>query len=299
MSTTHPLELEPIHPLFGVRVHGVDLKAELSDTMREALMAAFDEHSVLVFPEQHLDMEQQVRFSALFGPLEKAITRKADSGAGLHVAHLSNVDGDGSLIPPDDRKQLFHTANQLWHTDSTYKPRTALASLLSAERVPASGGETEFVSTRAGLQSLPPQRQLELEGLWAIHDFQRSRDMVAPGLVDPDIRNALPPVARPLVRRNPRNGQPALYIASHAVRIEGMSVEESRVLLDELLDWCTRPGCVYTHRWTPGDLVMWDNRATMHRGRPWDARSEGRVMARTTVIDTRYDDEPEVRGRAA
>jgi alpha-ketoglutarate-dependent 2,4-dichlorophenoxyacetate dioxygenase len=293
------LEIEPLHPLFGARVSGVDLAAPPDAATHAAILDAFNTWSVLLFRDQALDDEAQVRFSAAFGPLEKAITRKSDSGAGLHVANLSNVDADGSLIPPDDRQQLFHTANHLWHTDSTYKPRTALASLLYAVRVPSSGGETEYVSTRAAFAQLPQARQRELLGQWAIHDFQRSRDLVAPGLVSKSVQSMLPPVSRPLVRRNPVNGEPGLYIASHAVQIEGMSREQSRPLLDELLDYCTRPGCVYTHRWRPGDLVMWDNRCTMHRGRPWNARSEARTMARTTVIDTGYDQEPEGRARAA
>jgi len=300
MSTSgHGLTFEPLHRAFGARVGGIDLKTDLSAETLEALQVAFDEHSVLVFPGQHLEMQQQVCFSALFGPLEEAITRKADSGVGLYVADLSNVDDDGAIVAPDSSGQLFHAANQLWHTDSTFKPQTALASLLSAAQVPGSGGETEYVSTRAAFQALPAERQQALEGLWAVHDFQRSRDMVAPGLVEREVQNMLPPVARPLLRRNPRNGRPALYIASHAVCIEGMTVNDSRVLLDELLQWCTRPECIYTHRWAPGDLVMWDNRATMHRGRPWNAAAERRVMTRTTVIDTHYDDEPEVRARAA
>jgi alpha-ketoglutarate-dependent 2,4-dichlorophenoxyacetate dioxygenase len=115
--------------------------------------------------------------------------------------------------------------------------------------------------------------------------------MVAPDLVDENVRNELPPVSRPLVRTNPDNGERALYIASHADYIEGMTRDESRPLLDELLDWCTRPECVYTHRWSVGDLVMWDNRCTLHRGRPWDAQSERRVMTRTTVIDAGYGEE--------
>jgi alpha-ketoglutarate-dependent 2,4-dichlorophenoxyacetate dioxygenase len=298
-ASTPELDLEPLHPSFGARVTGIDLASPMSSATHDAVMAAFNDYSVLVFPGQSLDDETQVSFSATFGPLEKAITRKAASGAGLHVADLTNIDADGNLIPPDDRKQLFHKANHLWHTDSTYKPQTALASMLYAIVVPSRGGETEYVSTRAAFEALPPARQQELMGQWALHDFQRSRDLVAPGLVEKNVQNSLPPVWRPLVRLNPSTGRPALYIASHAVQIEGMSREDSRPVLDELLDFCTRGECIYTHSWQPGDLVMWDNRCTMHRGRPWDAHNEQRTMARTTVIDTGYDDEPQVRARAA
>lgn len=300
MSHAHAsFELEPLHPMFGAAVRGLDLSRPLSGETLSRLRDAFDEHSVLLFPDQHLTTEAQVRFSEAFGPLEQAITRLSESGPGLHVALLSNVGEDGAIISPDHRRQQFHAANRFWHTDSSFKPQPALASLLHAVEVPASGGETEYVSTRVAFDALEPQRRAALEELWAVHDFQRSRDMVAPGLVEEDVQRMLPPVARPLVRVNPRNGKRALYVASHAVGIEGMDDAQSRGLLDELLAWCTRPERVYTHRWTPGDLVMWDNRATMHRGRPWNAAGERRVMTRTTVIDTGYDAEPEVRARAA
>ena len=274
---------------------GLDLSQSLNDAVHAELRAAFDDYSVLLFPEQSLDSAAQVQFSQTFGPLERAITRKSTGGPGARIANLSNVDEDGNLVAPDDRKQLFHAANRFWHTDSSYKPQTALASMLYAIEVPSDGGETEYVSTRVGFAALPEDRQRELAPLWAVHDFQRSRDLVAPNLVDKEVQQMLPPVRRPLVRTNPHNGARALYIASHATHIEGRTLEQSRPLLDELLDWCTQPEFIYTHRWTPGDLVMWDNRCTMHRGRPFDAAHERRVMARTTVIDEGYDHEPGIR----
>jgi len=298
-TTSRPFGIEPLHSMFAARLHGLDLGRELPQATLTAIVQAFDAYSVLVFPGQQLDTAEQVRFSECFGPLEKAISRQADTGPGLHVSYLSNVNGDGRLIPPDDRKQLFNAANQFWHTDSSYKPQPALASLLYAIEVPADGGQTEFASTRVGYRTLSSERRALIDGLWAVHDFQRSRDLVAPGLVDEGVQNMLPPVARPLVRVNPSNGERALYIATHAVCLEGMTPGESRPLLDELLDWCTRPACVYTHEWQVGDLVMWDNRCTLHRGRPWDASSERRIMMRTTVVDTGYDEEPETRLREA
>lgn len=291
-----PFETEPLHPLFGLKLHGLNLSRPLSEAALAAVVRAFEEHSVLVFPGQELDPASQVAFSRNFGPLEDAISRQADSGLGLNISHLSNVDDAGNIVPPDDRRQLFHAANRFWHTDSSYKPKTALASLLYAVEVPSKGGETEYASTRVGLRTLSPDRRARIESLWAVHDFRRSRDMIAPNLIDESMRRMLPPVARPLVRTNPANGERALYIASHAVCIEGMTPEESRPILDELLDWCTQPERVYTHRWSVGDLVMWDNRCTLHRGRPWDAMSERRVMTRTTVIDVGYDGEPARRG---
>jgi len=274
--------VEPLHPRFGARVLGLDLSQPLSDTAHTELLAAFDDHSVLLFPSQSLDSAAQVQFSQTFGPLERAITRASTDGPGVHIANLSNVDEDGNLVAPDDRKQLFHSANRYWHTDSSYKPQTALASMLYAIEVPSEGGETEYVSTRAAFAELPEDRQKELAGLWAMHDFQRSRDLVAPNLVDKEVQQMLPPVRRPLVRTNPRNGERALYIASHATHIEGRTVEQSRPLLDELLDWCTRPECIYTHHWTAGDLVMWDNRCLLHFA-VHDHADEPRVIHRLQV----------------
>ena len=296
--TVH-LDVEPLHPRFAARIRGVDLRRALPDARLAALRDAFETFSVLVFPGQRLTPHEQVAFSERFGPLEKAITRLSDHGPGVHVAALSNVAADGSLISPGERQQQFNAANRLWHTDSTFKPQTALASLLHAIEVPASGGETEYASTRAAWDDLAPREQAAVRDLWAVHDFRRSRDRVAPGLVSEAVRRMLPPVARPLVRVNPANGRCSLYVASHAVSVEGMDDAAGRALLDELLRWCTQPQYRYLHRWTPGDLVMWDNRATLHRGRPWNAAAERRVMWRTTVIDTGYDDEPGVRSRAA
>jgi len=291
-ETCAAFEIEPLHCAFGAKLHGLDLRVSLPETTLAEIRNAFEEFSVLVFPDQRLDAAAQVEFSARFGPLEEAISPRSATGPGIHVSHLSNVDDAGALVPPDERGQLFHAANRLWHTDSSFKARPALASLLYAVEVPSSGGETEFVSTRAAFRALRPDKQAELAAMRAVHDFRRSRNMVASDLLDPELERRLPPVSRPLVRVNPSNGERALYIASHADCIEGMGREESRALLDELLEWCTRPEMVYTHRWAAGDLVMWDNRCTMHRGRPWNAATERRVMARTTVVDTGYDDEP-------
>ena len=292
-----PFRVEPLHRDFGARIPDVDLAAPASDALVDAIREAFETWSVLLFPGQQLSPAAQVRFSERFGALERAITRQSAEGPGRYIAQLSNVGEDGALVPPDDRGQLFHAANRLWHTDSSFKPEPALASLLYAVEVPAAGGETEYASTRAGYASLPEPMRATVEARWAVHDFQRSRDLVAPGLVNRGVQQMLPPVSRPLVRRNPANGAPALYIASHAVAVEGMDEGESRRLLDALLDHCTRPECVYTHRWAPGDLVMWDNRCTLHRGRPFDGTRERRVMCRTTVIDRGY--EAEIASRAA
>ena len=178
---------------------------------------------------------------------------------------------------------LYQSGNQLWHTDSSFKPVPAMASLLSGREVPPAGGETEFVSMRHAWDTLAKATRRRLEGRVAVHSILYSRSTIAPGLFDPEHERELAPVRQALVRANPVNGRRAIYIGSHAWYIEGMDYAESRRLLDDLLAHTTRPECVLQHRWTPWDLVMWDNRCVLHRGRPWDAARHKRVMRRTTI----------------
>ncbi|MGH7324808.1 MAG: TauD/TfdA dioxygenase family protein, partial [Candidatus Rokuibacteriota bacterium] len=273
-----------LHPLFAAEVRDVDLGATLDEATFGEIHAAFTEHSVLVFPDQPLSDERQVAFSRRFGPLEQTTSSIArNDTVAREIADLSNVDAEGQMIPADDRRMLYHSGNQLWHTDSSFKPVPALASLLSAREVPPEGGETEFASLRAGWAALPEPTRRRLEGLVAVHHFAYSRGLIAPGLLTTEQDAALPPVRQALVRVDPVNGRKTLYLGSHASHIEGMPVEEGRALLRDLLAFATQPEFVYRHTWRVGDLVMWDNRAVLHRGRPWDARRYRRVMHRTTV----------------
>ena len=171
----------------------------------------------------------------------------------------------------------------MWHSDSSFKRVPALASLLSAREVPPEGGETQFASMRVSYERLPDAMKRFLEGRVAIHSFAYSRGLVGDGLLPPDHAAQVPPVAQALVRANPTHGRKTFYVGSHACEILGMQTDEARTLLRELLELATRPELVYTHRWQPGDLVMWDNRCVLHRGRPWDEDKYRRVMHRTTV----------------
>jgi alpha-ketoglutarate-dependent 2,4-dichlorophenoxyacetate dioxygenase len=225
-------------------------------------------------------------FSRRFGPLEITI-RAIGKEDRLHpnLVDLSNLDPEqnGRLMDWNNRRMLYQSGNQLWHTDSSFKPVPAMASLLSGREVPPVGGETEFVSMRHAYATLREATRRTLEGRVAVHSILYSRSTIAPGLFDPDNAQELPPVRQALVRANPVNGRKTIYIGSHAWYIEGMEYGESRRLLDELLAHTTRPECVYQHRWRQWDLVMWDNRCVLHRGRPWDASAHARVMRRTTV----------------
>jgi alpha-ketoglutarate-dependent 2,4-dichlorophenoxyacetate dioxygenase len=271
-----------LHPHFAAEIVGVSLR-DLDEPTFVQLRAAFEAHSVLVFHDQHLTDEEQIAFTRRFGPLEET-TRSIAQNARVapQIADLSNVDDAGNTMSPDDRRMLYHKGNQLWHTDSSFKPVPAMASLLSAREVPPEGGETQYASLRAAWDTLPLVLQKRLEGMIAVHSFAYSRGLIAPGLLLPEQEAALPPVRQRLVRQNPATGRKALYLGSHASYIIGLSVDEGRRLLRDLLEHATQPQFVFQHRWRVGDCVMWDNRAVLHRGRQWDARHR-RVMHRTTV----------------
>ena len=277
------ISIERIHPQFGARITGVDLRS-VDDAMFKDIVDAFNEHSVLVFPRQPLSDAEQIAFSERFGGLEETITSIANKPSlARQIADLSNVDDEDKMIDPDDRRMIYHSANQMWHTDSSFKRVPALASLLSGRECPPEGGETEFASMRAAYERLPDARRRWLEGRIAVHSFGYSRGLVSKNLLRPEDEAQVPPVEQVLVRTNPVNGRKSIYVASHASHIIGMPVEESRALLRELIALSTRPDNVYRHVWTVGDLVMWDNRCMLHRGRPWDGKQYRRVMHRTTV----------------
>ena len=281
------MEIVPLGPGFAAELRGITLAdVAADDDAYRAVRAAFEEHSVIVFRGQEVTDEGQLAFSRRFGPLE--VTKVGSDGAGTNLVLLSTIDRDGKVVPADHRQALRNKANQLWHTDSTFKRVPALASVLSGRIMPDHGGETEYVSTRLAWDRLGPAMQKRLENSFAWHDYAHSRGQIAVGLATPEELAALPPQCWRLVWKNPANGRNALYIASHACGIEGMEQTAAQKLLGELMDAATAPGLSYVHAWHRGDVVMWDNRATMHRGRPWPA-NEARFMVRTTISATAAD----------
>lgn len=281
------MELVPLGPGFAAEVRGTGLtEVAADDGAYAAVRAAFEEHSVLVFRRQPVTDELQVAFSRRFGPLETA--KAASRGEGTPFSILTNVEADGSLVPPDHKEALRARANQLWHTDSCFKTPPALASVLSARTIPDRGGETEFVSMRQAWRSLNPDLRARLDNAFAWHDYAHSRGKIAPHLASERERSTMPPVSWRMRWRNPANGRDALYIASHTCAIDGMGRDEALRLIDELTVLATRPGNVYRHVWQAGDVVMWDNRATLHRGRPWPD-DQPRYMIRTTISATDAD----------
>jgi alpha-ketoglutarate-dependent 2,4-dichlorophenoxyacetate dioxygenase len=281
------MEIIPLRPGFAAELRGVSL-AEIAanEAAYQTTRAAFEQHSVLVFRAQEVTDETQLAFSRRFGPLE--VTKVGSQGVGTNLVILSTVDESGKVVPADHRLALRNKANQLWHTDSTFKRVPALASVLSARIIPARGGETEFVSTRLACERLDPALRARLENCFVWHDYAHSRGKIAPDLASPAERAALPPQCWRMTWKNPTNGRTALYLASHAYAIEGMEQTQAQKLLAELIDAATAPGLSYAHAWRSGDVVMWDNRATMHRGRPWPA-NEARLMVRTTISATEAD----------
>ena len=281
------MDIVPLGPGFGAELRGVRLADVASDDAAyAAVRAAFEEHSVLVFRGQEVTDELQLAFSRRFGPPE--VTKVGSQGTGSHFVILSTIGPDGKVVPPDHRLSLRNKANQLWHTDSSFKRVPALASILSARIIPANGGETEYVSTRLAFERLDPGLRDRLQNSFAWHDYAHSRGQIAPDLASPEERAALPPQCWRMVWNNPVNGRNAIYIASHAYGVEGMEKTAGEKLIDELMAFATAPGTSYLHQWRKGDVVMWDNRATMHRGRPWPAH-EARLMVRTTISAGKAD----------
>jgi len=281
------MELIPLGPGFGVEIRGITLvDVAASDEAYQAVRAAFEEHSLLLFRDQETTDDVQAAFSRAFGPLERV--KVGSEGAGSFYNRLHNIAADGSLVPETHRQALTARANQLWHTDSSFKKTPALASVLSARVVSRHGGNTELASTREAWSRLSAGMRSRLRDAVVTHAYAYSRDQIDPELMTVSEREALPPVRWRMTWRNPLNGRIALYIASHAYAIEGLGDTEARTLLDELIAAATGPEFVYQHQWRAGDVLMWDNRATMHRGRPWPP-DEPRSMVRTTISAVEAD----------
>jgi alpha-ketoglutarate-dependent 2,4-dichlorophenoxyacetate dioxygenase len=281
------MEIVPLGPGFAAELRGAHLAdVTAHPALYAAVRAAFEEYSVLLFRGQTVTDDSQLDFTRCFGPLE--ITKRASLGEGSHFSILTNLDADGRVVAPDHRQAFVAKANQLWHTDSSFKAVPALASVLSARIIPPRGGETEFASTRLAWRRLPADVQARLADAFAWHDYAHSRGKISPDLATPIERTSLPPVRWRMAWRNPANGTLSLYVASHAFAIDGMATDEAQSLLAALIEQATAPQHTYTHRWQEGDVIMWDNRATLHRGRPWP---EGlpRHVVRTTVSATEAD----------
>jgi alpha-ketoglutarate-dependent 2,4-dichlorophenoxyacetate dioxygenase len=279
--------IDPVsRPFFAGEVSGVDITRPLSPEQARAIDKGMDQYGVLVFHDQHFTDETQLAYSRNFGELEVASgelgfgkKRRIES---VHVNDISNLDLQNRVLPSDDRKRLFSLGNRLWHSDSSFKEVPAKFSLLSARSIPSAGGNTEFADMRAAYDTLDADTRAECEALVCEHSQIYSRAIL--GFTD-FTAEELPrfkPVQQRLVRRHPSTGRKSLYLASHAGVILGWPVPEARAFLRDLIEHATQRKFVYAHQWKQWDLVMWDNRATMHRARPFP-KHEVRDMHRTTV----------------
>jgi len=266
---------------FAARVEGIDARRTLREDEFGAVVDAFHDHGVLIFPGQDIDDAQQIAFSSAFGTLERNMRATPFPP---EIVDVSNFDPAGKPLLPGTPKRAFNDANQLWHTDGSFNDTPSVASLLSGREIPPAGGDTEFADMCAAYDALPDAKKKRLERLIAVHNLAHSRRQAGLKEIDTLLILPRPPVRQVLVRTHPATGRKSLFIASHIERIEGLSQAESDALVAELMAWATRPEFVYTHVWAPKDLVMWDNRRTMHRATPFDGfEVHRRIMHRTTV----------------
>ncbi len=281
------LHLKPLQP-FGAEASGIDLRQPLAPASVQAIEQAMDTHALLVWRAQPLDEDQQIAFARALGPLDLGL-RRVRSGAHrfkhAELADISNVLVDGQLAQREHAKIVGNVANQLWHSDSSFQRPRAKYSMLSAALVPAFGGETEFADLRLAWDSLPAWRQQQVQGLQAVHYALHSRFMLGDTDYTEAQRQAIAPATWPLVQTDPRSGRTALYVGVHACAIVGMTLAEGRMLIMDLLEHATQRAHVHQHHWQVADLVMWDNTATVHRGR-WFDFSQRRELRRATTQET-------------
>ncbi len=276
-----------IGPCFAAEVEGVDMTTPLSPDDVAAVHAGMDTYAVLVFHDQKIDDEQQLAFTRSLGELERAIgtSLRAPDEYRLPTtfADVSNLDKHNQVFARDDRRRLFAIGNRLWHSDSSFKVIPAKYSLLHARSIPSKGGNTEFADMRAAYDGLDDETRAEIEHLICEHSQIFSRQQLGFFDFSEEERERFKPVRQRLVRTHPSTGRKSLYLASHAGGIVGWPVPEARAFLRDLIEHATQRQFVHAHTWRVGDLVMWDNRRTMHRARPFPVH-EPRDMRRTTLV---------------
>ena len=282
--------IDPVsRPFFGGIVSGIDITQPLTREQAAEIEKGMDYYGVLVFNDQRLTDETQMAFSRNFGELELATNNLRDSKTqrlGAHIADISNLDNDNKVLARENRRRLFSLGTRLWHSDSSFKVVPAKYSLLSARIIPDKDGNTEFADMRAAYDALDDDTKAECEGLVCEHSQLFSRAQIGFGDFTDEEREMFAPVQQRLIRRHPSTGRKSLYLASHAGSILGWPIPEARAFLRDLTEHATQRKFVYAHQWKQFDLVVWDNQATMHRSRPFDA-SQVRDMHRTTVAGLR------------
>ncbi len=281
--------VNPKDPNFAGEILGVDSKADLDQTAIEAIEQAMDRYAVCVLRDQFLDDDQQIDFSLKLGELSYALNYGRAQGQAARLRHelydISNHNEGDDILADDDRRRVLREGDRLWHTDRSFIPADTTYSLLSAREVPPEGGNTDFADMRAAYDALPEAAKQRIDGLSCEHSIWHSRILAGakPDQIRPDEIAAMPGAVQPLVRIHPRTGRKSLVLASHVERVIGMAEDESRALINELTKFALQDRFTYSHRWSRGEMVIWDNRCTMHRGTPFDDKRYRRDMRRTTV----------------
>jgi alpha-ketoglutarate-dependent 2,4-dichlorophenoxyacetate dioxygenase len=281
------VSIRPLHPVFAGEVAGVDCRRPLGPEEVAAIDAGMDEYAVLVFREQDVTDAEQIAFTRHFGALESYgtpghIRKQEEQRLGPGIADFSNLDKDGRIMSAEDRVWFFKLGDRLWHSDSSFRPVPAKYSILSGRIIPSWGANTEFADMRAAYDALDERTKAEIEDLVCEHSLRYSREAIGFTDLTPEELTAFQPVRQRLVRTHPATGRKSLFLASHAGAILGWTVPEARMFLRDLTEHATQREFVYSHTWHPHDLVMCDNRTTMHRARRFD-RHEVRDARRTTL----------------
>ncbi|MEK9754536.1 MAG: TauD/TfdA family dioxygenase [Rhodospirillaceae bacterium] len=283
------MTVTPLGDGFAAEITGLDIAKPVDDATRDAVVAAMDTSATVVIRGEPVPQEAQIAFARAFGDLDGqngVLTTGIKRRVREELTDISNLDEKSAMLARDDRRRLFNLGNRLWHTDSSFKRVAARYSMLHAHTVAPEGGETQVCDLRAAYDALDDASKAKLEGMIAIHSIFTSRALLGFEDFSEDERRALPPIRRPIVRVHPGSGRKTLFLASHAGSIIGMPTAEARILIRELVEHATQPEFVYTHRWRKGDLLIWDNRCTMHRARPFDEDRYQRDMRRATVMET-------------
>ena len=282
------LQLEPLHPLFVAQASGIDLTLPVSLRDVKAINAAMNEYAVLVWRGQPLTARQQIAFTESFGPLDiglKRVFKRPERLEDERLIDISNVDPEGNVDRRDSRKNLSNFANQLWHSDSSFMNPRAAYSMLHAVVTPSWGGNIEFADLRAAYDALPESTKAEIADLSAEHFALHTRLLLGDDAYTDGQKKEIPPAVWPLAQTHAGSRRKLLFVGVHARQIIGWPTAESRIYLLDLLEHATQRQFVYAHQWQVGDLVIWDNRSALHRGRRFDI-AERRELRRTTVNDT-------------
>ena len=284
------ISIKPFGDDFATEITGLNIYEPIDDATRDEVISALDRYATVVIRGDPVSEQAQINFALRFGALDTingVLTTDIKRRVRPELTDVSNMDAGQSLLDLEDRRRLFNLGNRLWHTDSSFKRVAAMYSMLHAHTIVPDGGETQICDLRAAYDALDEKMKLQITEMVAVHSIYTSRAILGFDDFSEEERLALPPICRPLVREHPGSRRKTLFLASHAGQILGLTMAEGRLLIRELMEHATQREFVYTHNWRVGDLLIWDNRCTMHRVRPFNEALYKRDMRRATVMETK------------